>query len=320
MTEKSDGTFKLADPTGEIKRVGIFSDADIANLAAGTIDARKLSINGTDLMDLLQANKASGSATASMSADLQDLPASVSALTSRVASLEGKIDNMSSGANLATSAFEGLNFKVASLESSLAFQASQSAFLLNIINNNPLLSFNASSAAALNIDSLDVKDATVSGTLAVLGRATFSDVGITGKITDGLLAINGLDADGFASINTTAGPLKLQSHGLFGLDILDGKVTIAANGDIKTQGAIAAKKYNVDTADVSAASAGTLIIKAGQTAVDVNTAALTSKSLIFVTPDSPVLIGAKAKDANTFTIKLQKAQAADIKANWWIIN
>jgi hypothetical protein len=62
------------------------------------------------------------------------------------------------------------------------------------------------------------------------------------------------------------------------------------------------------------------VIPAGSTSIDINTSALTSKSLIFATPDSPIGLGAKAVDSNTFRIKLQQAQSADIKVNWWIVN
>ena len=182
------------------------------------------------------------------------------------------------------------------------------------------MSFNASSGAELGLDKLDVNEATVSGILHVLGDTTLNNVGITGKITNGLLAINGLNDDGYAEINTIAGPLKLQSHGLFGLDILDGKVTIAANGDMTVDGEVTVQKLNIDTTNVAAASAGFEIIPAGTTTVDVDTTALTTDSLIFATPDSPVAIGAKKKDSNTFTIKLDAIQATSVKVNWWIVN
>lgn len=54
--------------------------------------------------------------------------------------------------------------------------------------------------------------------------------------------------------------------------------------------------------------------------LDVKTTALTSKSLIFATPDQPVTLGAKAKDSDTFIIKVRQSQSSDVKVNWWIVN
>ncbi len=321
----TEGKFKISSPIGDMKKVGIFSDADIANLSAGYIDAKKLKIDGKDIMDLLAGSTASSAASSNaLPQDIQALPASVAALTDKVSSL--KAEGQATQNNLTS-----LTNKVASLEASLSLQASQSAFLTDMLNNNPLFGFQASSSAELGLDKLDVNKVTVTGTLDVVGRATFEDVGITGKVNLGLMSITGMDDDGYAVINTSTKPLKLQSHGLYGLDILDGKVKIAQNGDITTEGAITAKTVNTLKLNVAAdttsspsailsTSAGTILIPAGQTSIDVNTTALTPKSLIFATPDQAIGIGAKAKDSNTFTIKLPQAQLTNLKVNWWIVN
>lgn len=88
----------------------------------------------------------------------------------------------------------------------------------------------------LGLEKIDTQDATVSNTFAVLGRTTLSDVGITGKITAGLMSIDGLDAEGFASINTSSGPLKFQSNGFNGVDFMNGKVAIDPNGNLEVNG------------------------------------------------------------------------------------
>jgi hypothetical protein len=327
-------TFGLKDAQGlEISRIAAFSEGAIGMLKAGAIDTQKLTLAGENVSDKF-GQMASASATLANRVDslesrvssLEITGASGSGslaladLTARVATLEGQIASQSGSSQVTLGAFDNLDLKVASLESSLSFQASQSAFFMDMLVNNPLLSFNASSGAELGLDKLDVKEATVSGILNVLGDTTLTNVGITGTVNAGLLAINGLNDDGFAEINTIAGPLKLQSHGLFGLDILDGKVTIASNGDMHVDGEVTVKKLNIDTTNVAAASAGLEIIPAGTTTVDVDTTALTSNSLIFVTPDNAVAVGAKKKDADTFTIKLPAAQATVTKVNWFIIN
>ncbi|MBA3724055.1 MAG: site-specific integrase [Candidatus Levybacteria bacterium] len=88
----------------------------------------------------------------------------------------------------------------------------------------------------LGLEKLDTKEITVSNTLSVLGRTTLSDVGITGKVTIGLMSIEGLNDAGTASINTSAGPLMIQSNGFNGVDFLNGKVAIDTSGNLKVNG------------------------------------------------------------------------------------
>ena len=59
---------------------------------------------------------------------------------------------------------------------------------------------------------------------------------------------------------------------------------------------------------------------AGKTSVTVQTTALSTTSRIFVTPDSPVAIGAKKINSNTFKVTIPSIQAEDVKVNWWIVN
>ena len=56
-------------------------------------------------------------------------------------------------------------------------------------------------------------------------------------------------------------------------------------GDLKVAGEVTAEKINIDTSQRVSASAGSAIIPAGETEIEVATTALTPKSLIFVTPE-----------------------------------
>lgn len=283
--------FGVQDAAGnQVTQTGVFSDGVIGNLKAGSIDAQKLMLAGQSVGDRLDS-------LASTAASLTD---QVNSLNSRVASSESQLSTFNSQLSTLNSTVD-LLMNMASMSGSFG-------------------NFNASSAAELSLDKLEVTDATMSGSLNVLGRATFQDVGITGKVNVGLLAINGLNNDGVATIDTIAGPLKIQSEGLQGIDFENSKVTIDTSGNITSQGEITIKKVNIDTTDVAGASAGVKIIPAGTTSIDVDTTALTPNSLIFVTPDSPVAVGAKAKDSNTFTIKLNTVQSTQVKVNWWIVN
>ncbi|HSW88632.1 MAG TPA: hypothetical protein VLG12_05735, partial [Candidatus Saccharimonadales bacterium] len=170
---------------------------------------------------------------------------------------------------------------------------------------------------------LDTTNATISGTLSVLNRTLLSDVGVTGKITAGLLAINGLDisqGNPAATINTTSSPLKLQSLELAGIDILNGKITIDTSGNLHVNAAITARKYNVDT-NTETASAGKAVIQKGKTTIDIITKALTDNSLIFATPDTiPVAVAKKQISPNTFSLTIAEPLSEDLRVDWWIVN
>jgi hypothetical protein len=199
-------------------------------------------------------------------------------------------------------------------------------------------SFVASSPADLGLDTnLGFGDATVSGTLNVLGRTTLQDVGITGNINAGVLSIHGLNDDGTASINTLSGDLKVQDAGVGGLDILSGKVVISKDGNVtvaQTLGAqtVNTQKLNIVTTDNSAstsaqltASAGEDTMTAGQKSLVIHTKAVTSKSLIYVTftgDYSPAIrYWTDSKVAGTsFTVHVDAPVANDAQFNWWIVN
>ena len=233
--------------------------------------------------------------------------------SARLDALSGRVDIVNEDLSGLKLDHTALRDRVASLEGDLALLASGSAAL----NPTP----EASSSAELGLDKLDANDVAITNSLSVGGRTTLADVGITGRMNIGLIAIEGLSENGFGTINTTSGPLKLQSDGFNGVDILDGKVVIEANGNMKVDGTVTVKKLNVDTEDVAGASIGEATIPAGETGVTVDTAALTSKSKIFVTPiDSPVATAAKKTGTDTFDIKISTPQLTDLKLNWWIVN
>ena len=104
----------------------------------------------------------------------------------------------------------------------------------------------------LDLFDLEAEDATISGTLQVLGKTILSELGITGKITSGLLSIDGLtnadntdqeadSAETGASISTLSGPLKLQELALGNLEIFGGKIVFDTKGNIKVEGNIEVK-------------------------------------------------------------------------------
>jgi len=285
-------TFTLKNESGQtVTRTGIFSDAVAGNLRTGQIqtnnlDVQSLTLGGSSLNDKLLGLESMASVSAGLSNPLTILQSQVLSLSDRVASLEARLT------------------------------ASNSA---SLFANSSLGGFTASSGAELNLDKLNVNSSIIADSINVLSYATVNDLSVTGNITAGLLQIKGLQ-NGGASISTLNGDLKLQDQGFGGLDILNGKVTVDTLGNVNVTESLTAKKYNVDTTNTLSASAGMVTIPTGGTSTDVTSTALTSTSLIFVTPNKPVVVGAEKKDFDTFTIKLQSPAATNIKVNWWIVN
>lgn len=220
------------------------------------------------------------------------------------------------------SEFVGLQSELNDLKNEVAQlreeDTSESATVSDILQTEIL---GASTSDSLDEDLFGKEDATISGKLTVLGRTVLSDLGVTGVITTGLMSIDGLEG----TLNVIGKPLKLQETGIGSIELMAGRVVINDAGDIKTTGSIAAKeikteKVTIATPDVTKASIGSVTVKAGDKSVEVNTSALTDSSYIFVSSDTPVGVGSKKIDDDTFVVSLEKALEGDIKINWWIIN
>lgn len=154
--------------------------------------------------------------------------------------------------------------------------------------------------------------------LTIGGKTTVNDLGITGKITAGLLTINGFNpsaSSGQATLDTLSGDLYIQSGGVGGVNILNGKFTIDKNGDVKIL------KLNIDE-DESSIGGGT--IQSGSTFVDISSTVVTSKSRIFVTPTSETggqsLIVRSKTSGKGFRVIIEKPYASNISFDWWVIN
>lgn len=143
--------------------------------------------------------------------------------------------------------------------------------------------------------------------LTIGGKTTVNDLGITGKVSAGLLSIDGLQS----SIGSLA-DIKFKLPG--------GEVTIDKDGNLKTNGTLSAKKIQLDQSDNTSKSAGTVVIKAGLTQTTATTNLMTANSLIFATPDKAVAVGARRQDNTTILITIKEPLSEDLKVNWWIIN
>lgn len=287
--------FGIKDANGQnITHSGVFSDFAVANLNAGGINVQNLTLGGTNLNDkLIGLEGGIASLSANFVNPIASLQTQVLSLSDRVASFEAKLT------------------------------ASNSAIPLSNLNSQ-LSTFSASSGAELNLDKLNISGSIISDKLSVISYATVNDLSVNGTFTAGLLQIKGLD-NGGSSISTLNGDLKLQNQGYGGIDILNGKVTIDTKGNIIANSEITAKKFNVDTTDVSAASAGSGTIQSGTKSTIINSTAVTANSIIQITfssdyaPATRYWIKTKTEGVS-FTVNLDQPVAANAKFNWWIIN
>jgi len=76
----------------------------------------------------------------------------------------------------------------------------------------------------------------------------------------------------------------------------------------------------VSLEEESADSIGTAFIPAGETAIVVETSALTEESLIFVTPERPVAIGSQKVESGRFEVRIGEELEEDLEVSWWVIN
>ncbi|MEK6900786.1 MAG: hypothetical protein AABX37_00410, partial [Nanoarchaeota archaeon] len=164
----ADGKFVVKDEDGE---ENITFDSHGNAFFAGTITVDKIKANRVEGIEILTDKISS----------LEGLVAGVATGSAEFATEPGGLSLTPLESSVSVRDLEGLVSEVKSLSSKvdlLTSTASISAFLAERSNFS-------------DSDSLAIKDATISGKLSVLGRSLFSDVGITGNLNIGVIAING---------------------------------------------------------------------------------------------------------------------------------
>lgn len=250
----------------------------------------------------------------------------IQGLSARVAVLQASLDILSQKLAAATvqeqastSAAMTSDISVTSLQQEIASLSAR----LSLVEGQQILgaatTLDASTSAVLLEADGSFQNATISGNLMVLGRAVVSDLGVTGKMSNGLMTIAG--EEGRIDV---LGTLKLQKNGLGGIDMLAGKVTIDVKGNIITQGELTAAKIHVAVSDEETASLGSGVITAGKTSVMIATTAVTANSKIFVTATTatgkqPLVVTAKTA-GKSFVVSLEEAVAKEVRFDWWIVN
>jgi len=171
----------------------------------------------------------------------------------------------------------------------------------------------ASNSALLDklatVSSLLVKD-----DLEVGGKTTTFDLAVLNKLTSGVIEIGaGVAGD---EINS-AGGIRFQTLAQGPIDFMNGKVVIDVDGSIT------AKHLKLDTTDFTSSTAGTSVLKAGKTTIQVDTTSITSDSLVFITPitltDIPIAVTQKSTSIG-FTVTIPQTISKDLEFQWLVIN
>ncbi|MCL5095256.1 MAG: tail fiber domain-containing protein [Patescibacteria group bacterium] len=214
-----------------------------------------------------------------------------------------------------------LDNKYARLDSTLASSEARLASITAELKNQiSLLTLGLSTQATISASLVNLtgKDATLSGQLTVLGRTLLSDLGLTGKITNGLLVVNGLEG----SIETLALPLKLQATALGNIEMMGQKIVIDQKGNVKVEGTLTAKKVETEEFKVlGAKTAGSASLLAGQLVATISAEAATASARILLTPTTLTdkVLTVTEKRSGEFAVGVSATSSADIKFDWFIV-
>lgn len=183
------------------------------------------------------------------------------------------------------------------------------ADISNMKDNIEKSSFKESSESAISLK-------LVENDLTIKGKTKLSDIELSGVLSIGDLKLG----EEKGTINST-GKLKIQSvDGSDDIEFFSGKMEFTKEGNIKTD-IITAKKVNINTKEEDSKSLGTVTIKAGDTEAIVETSALSSDSLIFLTAkNKAVSVAYKIEDEDKFIVLISEKLDSDLKINWWVIN
>ena len=232
---------------------------------------------------------------------------SLNDLIARVSSLENKDSIASSSSGLTASESAMLKDRVDLLEKDVdilkgqVLAASVSA-TLNQATDSAYL--NASSEAVLE-------------KLTVTGSTNVNDLGVTGTITAGTIAIDGLNGE----VNTLGGPLKLQTLALEGIEFVGKKVEIDRDGNVAiNEGNLEIKRGriigndNIRGIDIPIATGQT------QLTVSFPDPRPTPAYAVTVTPAWLTQVAVTNKTVNGFTVKFLTPAPTGATLDWVTID
>ncbi|KKQ66696.1 MAG: hypothetical protein US86_C0004G0014 [Candidatus Daviesbacteria bacterium GW2011_GWA2_38_24] len=292
-----------ADPSNILANLSL--DAD-GSLIVPSIKTGKLTLDPSLLTAKLETDiTAIGTKVTQVEANNQGLEARIKSLESRLETLES---SSSASPSPVTASASAAVSEIASPDEHRDRNDD-----IGLIDPSILLATGSASLANLEVQSeatfsgmLAAYDLSVSNIFKSFGETFLGKTTIAGDVSiDGSLSING------DSINTI-GTLFLQNSPLAqSIDLFDGEVTISKDG------LITANKLAIDPKSLD-----TIILKAGQTEVIVESAQIAAKSKIFTSPSQPIAVAITNKDPKkqSFTIKISVPLPTDLSIDWWIVD
>jgi hypothetical protein len=155
----------------------------------------------------------------------------------------------------------------------------------------------------LNVGLGETPEATISGNLLVAGKSTLAEVSVTGKISNGVLIVNGLNGE----MHTLAGALTLQADGLNGIKLVASKIEIDTRGNLSIkEGVILGNSQMRDEA----------ILAIDQTEVIISRTWEKAPVTISVTPSYETVVWVENVTKDGFTIKVGTTATKEEKVYW----
>jgi hypothetical protein len=171
----------------------------------------------------------------------------------------------------------------------------------------------ASNSASLD-GSATVSALLVKDSLTVESKTTTFDLTVLNKLTSGVIEIGaGIDGD---EINSSTG-IRFQTLAQGPIDFMNGKVVIGIDGSVEMM------HLKLNTTDPNTTTIGTAIIQSGQTSMIIDSAIITGKSMVFITPttfvDKPIFVNGKIPGVG-FVVTISEPATEDVEFQWMIVN
>ena len=302
----------------KIKTASIILDSSVASASAQlTTDNGQLALNADPNYTSPSPQLATGSNT------FYDLTGKTASLEDRIKNLETKIA-YTEPETATPSAFLAEATPSAELASAPSPSSSSSPSpspKLDLTPPDILLATGSATLANIKLtDTLSsdklliTSDSKISGELKVFGKTTLGETSIAGNLTvDGVLSIeNGSEINVISTLYLQKSPLSSS------IDILNGKVTIDKEGNLRAQ-TVTVAEFRV----VKNKIAGKAKITSGAKSIEIENPLIKPTSIILVTPTietSLVLAVTDRVEGKKFTVSSPHDAQKDITFNYFLIN
>ncbi len=287
FTNDGGGDYGLVDNQGRVWDNTIVADeAAFANLKVGGLSVKELDVgNGAFRVDPSGNGYFSGTLTADKIKANQI--EGLDLITDKISSLAGQVNSL---ANTATGS--------AALSANL-LDATSSAYIKFTDNKLKITS-----------------DLVAENDLTVLGKTNVSNLWITGNISVGMLAVNGFDDSGGASIYTINGPLRLQQYSLGPISLLGNKIEMDIKGNIVIhEGDLSLEKGKILG---NSSFTGKIILPKNTTQMTVNKTWNKAPASVIVTPSYATKVWVTNISVNGFTINVDSSSGNDQEMYWLV--